>query len=228
MKENIDNLFFRNNQFTNKNIEFEKYMFLLNKKLPIKNVFNWKKRNFLNLYDLKFESFFISYCFEAFKKWLISNQVYESWFVNDCNKLLSFLNLKEKLNTNELNYLNRINSITFSKTRNIKKLMIDFSLYQDEEIWYIYNILVLQKNTNSLSVNICKNANILLTNKRLVVVCENKLILSLDYNEITMVTVHDLGLKIYNNFLEYKLFTNEQYEIYVSLERIGKLLKKYL
>lgn len=40
MKENIDNLFFRNNQFTNKNIEFEKYMFLLNKKLPIKNVFN--------------------------------------------------------------------------------------------------------------------------------------------------------------------------------------------
>ncbi len=106
--------------------------------------------------------------------------------------------------------------------------MIDFSLYQDEEIWYIYNILVLQKNTNSLSVNICKNANILLTNKRLVVVCENKLILSLDYNEITMVTVHDLGLKIYNNFLEYKLFTNEQYEIYVSLERIGKLLKKYL
>lgn len=228
MKENIDNLFVRNSDFTDQSIELEKYSSLLNKKLPINNVFNWKKRTFLNLYDLKFESFFISYCFEAFRKWIISNQTYETWFVNDCNKLLSFLNLKEKLNTNELNYLNKINSISFSKTRNIKKLMIDFVLYPNEEIWYIYNILVLQKKVDNLFINVCKNANVLLTNKRLIVVCNNTLVLSLEYSEITMITVHEIELKISNNFLEYKLFTNEQYEIYVSLERIGKLLKKYL
>lgn len=228
MKENVDNLFVRNSGFSNQSIELEKYSSLLNKKLPINNVFNWKRRTFLNLYNLKFESFFVAYCFEAFRKWIISNQTYETWFINDCNKLLSFLNLKEKLNTNELNYLNKINSISFSKTRNIKKLMIDFVLYPNEEIWYIYNILFLQKKVNNLFINICKNANVLLTNKRLIVVCNNALVLSLEYNEITMITVHEIELKISNNFLEYKLFTNEQYEIYVSLERIGKLLKKYL
>lgn len=228
MKQIIDNLFVRNDECNKQNIELEKYASLLNKKIPIKNVFNWKKRIFLNLYNLKFESFFISYCFKAFRQWIISNQTYEIWFVNDCNKLLDFLNLREKLNTNELNYLNKINSITFSKIRNIKKLMIDFVLYPNEEIWYIYNILILQKKVNDSFVNVCKSANVLLTNKRLMIVRENELILSLEYTETMMVTVHELGIRISNNFLEYKLFTNEQYEIYVSLERIGKLLKKYL
>ncbi|MDE5617366.1 MAG: hypothetical protein K2I36_00750, partial [Ureaplasma sp.] len=66
------------------------------------------------------------------------------------------------------------------------------------------------------------------TNKRLIVVYENQSILSLEYDEISMILVCDLGLKIFNNFLEYKLFTDEQYEIYISLERIGKILKRYL
>lgn len=212
---------------------------------------DWMDQKFINkdfLFDIKdiylyFDAhnvdYYVYYCFQKLRDWIKKNERYTSEFINNLEQLIKKLGIKNKLGSNELQYLNHLKAVVFSKKRNLKNLIVDFGLenfnisknnkkYINEQVYFNFDSsnIVEQDSTKKSS------CQIYFSNHR-IIICKNSYVMSIyfkdihkyrlsgDYIEI-VVNINPLGNKIF------KINSDDIYVMYVSLERmLNYWTKKY-
>lgn len=210
------------------NLKNQIYWEYLNKQVQFNKILDFNKRKFWNLYNIDYEKVFLSFKFFILKNWIIYNINYNNKFIKNLDEVMSILELKRWLNAAEINYIEKIKSIAFAKTRNLKKLIIDFATSSKEEIWFSYNVsAVMEKINNNIKFLINKTF-IFISNQRIIFSNNTKFHFDISYKNINYI-------KLKNNFLEincnkniYYLLSRDVETIYVSIERIGKIIKRFL
>lgn len=220
-KKYLTPLFERPYQITYKN---KKYLEKLTNSLNVKKLryWNWKKTyNFLNI---NFEKEYIGYRFQILKEWIQQNQRYSPDFVNSLNEIISILSLENYLTTQEKNYINEFTSVLFAKNRNIKNLIVDFHLNEKEEVWYTYDILGIYEKNEKYKL-IKNNIQIFLTNQRIIFASNGEIYKEINIYDISNVKLKNNTIEINANQNNYFIVCNEINTVYVSIERVGKLIK---
>lgn len=201
------------------------YIEKLQNKLTLHKLNNWNPKKTWNLFDINYEQEYLAYRFFILKEWIKQNQSYTQNFVNGLYQIISNLVLDNFLNTQEKNFINEFKSVVFAKNRNIKNLIVDFDLLDKEEVWYTYDILGLYQKTNKYKF-IINNIQVFFTNQRIIFASNANLYKSINYDEISCIKLQNNFLKIITNDDELIIAANEITTMYVSLERIGKLIRK--
>lgn len=223
MPKQITPLFTRPYLVTKKNAG---YLAELKKVLNADKLNTWTINKTYQHYNINFEQEYLGYRFEVLNQWIISNSDYNHKFVVNLQEIIYSLGLESCLTTQEKNYINNFNSVVFAKNRNIKNLVVDFELEKGEEIWYSYEIFAVYSYTREEYKQIIHNTQLYLSNQRLIVATSGNVHLSINYTDLT-------EMKLKNNCLEVKTFTKSYLivaedvkTLYVSFERVGKLIKR--
>lgn len=223
MPKQITPLFTRPYLVTKKN---SNYLEELKHVLDVNKLNTWTINKTYQYYNIKFEQEYLAYRFEILNQWIIINSDYNHKFVINLKEIIYSLGLENYLTTQEKNYINNFNSVVFAKNRNIKNLVVDFELETSEEIWYSYEIFAVYSYINNEYQQIIHNTQIYLSNQRLIIATSGNVHLSINYADL-------LEMKLKNNCLEirtytktYLIVTDDVKTLYVSLERVGKLIKR--
>lgn len=225
MQKTLTPLFVRQLIITEKN---KSYLESLSKILNVNKLNFLTRRKVYRHYNINFEAEYLAYRFQILKKWIEINQSYDQKFVNGLFEIISILCLENDLTIQEQNYLNEFKSVVFAKNRNIKNLIVDFKLMPKEEIWYTYEILELFRIDDNSYKPVCKKTQIYLSNQRTIVAQSGHIYLSLDYGQITSIKLKNNLLEITGTKGTYLVVADEITTLYVSFERVGKLIKKRL
>lgn len=201
------------------------YIEKLQNELTIHKLNNWNPKKTWNLFDINYEQEYLAYRFFVLKEWIKQNQNYTQNFVNGLYQIISNLVLDNFLNTQEKNFINEFKSVVFAKNRNIKNLIVDFDLLEKEEVWYTYDILGLYQEGNKYKL-IANNIQVFFTNQRIIFASNATLYKNINYDEISSIKLQNNFLKIITNDDSFIIAANEITTMYVSLERIGKLIRK--
>lgn len=223
-RKNLTPLFERQYQITYKNRE---YLEKLSNFLNVRKLSHWNWKKTYNFLDINFEQEYIGYRFQVLKEWIQENQRYTSNFVNSLNEIISILSLENYLTTQEKNYINEFTSVLFAKNRNIKNLIVDFQLHEKEEVWYTYDILGVYEKTEKYKL-IKNNIQIFLTNQRIIFASSGEIYKEIDIHSISGVKLKNNAIEINVNQNNYFIICNEINTVYVSIERVGKLVKLML
>lgn len=225
MQKKLTALFERNLVINAKNKEYLNKLSLV---LNLTKLDFWTRRKTLHYYNINFEDEYLAYRFSILKKWIELNQNYDQTFVTNVYEIIAILGLENELTTQELNYINEFRSVTFAKNRNIKNLIVDFKLLPKEEIWYTYEIIGLVELENDVQNIISKNTQVYLSSQRMIVAKQGNITLSLDYNQIKTLRPSLNKLKIETTKKTYFIIASEITTLYVSFERVGRLIRKKL
>lgn len=225
MQKKLTALFERNLVINAKNKE---YLNKLSIVLNLTKLDFWTRRKTLHYYNINFEDEYLAYRFSILKKWIELNQNYDQTFATNVYEIIAILCLENELTTQELNYINEFRSVTFAKNRNIKNLIVDFKLLPKEEIWYTYEIIGLVELENDVQNIISKNTQVYLSSQRMIVAKQGNITLSLDYNQIKTLKPSLNKLKIETIKKTYFIIASEITTLYVSFERVGRLIRKKL
>ncbi len=189
--------------------------------LNINKLALWTKYNTNKLHSINNEKHFLRYRFELVLRWINSNEVYSKTYVENLNKIIEALDIKNYLNNNELNYLHHYEGVVFAKIRNLKSLIIDFQKGDNETIFYHY------EHTNIYQINslqeklILDNIDFYISTERLIF-SENFEIFSILFKDIIDYKLSHFGLTIKTNNQKYLIRCEDPYIHYVSLERVLK------
>ena len=112
----------------------------------------------------------------------------------------------------------------FAKNRNIKNLIVDFPLLDKEEVWYHYDLDFFYQKINDKYLKLQEKANIYLSNQRIIIAKGNEY-QSIFIDQIKNVKLTTNMLEITTTYSEFLLLTPDVFTLYVSVERIGKLMK---
>lgn len=225
MQKKLTALFERNLVINAKNKEYLNKLSLV---LNLTKLDFWTRRKTLHYYNINFEDEYLAYRFSILKKWIELNQNYDQTFVTNVYEIIAILCLENELTTQELNYINEFRSVTFAKNRNIKNLIVDFKLLPKEEIWYTYEIIGLVELENDVQNIISKNTQVYLSSQRMIIAKQGNITLSLDYNQIKTLKPSLNKLKIETIKKTYFIIASEITTLYVSFERVGRLIRKKL
>lgn len=203
------------------------YLNLLTNKLSFKKInsifFNIKK-----YFELKNYDNFVCYCFDFVREWINNNEMYTENYIENLEKIIKKLNLINKLNAFEEEYIYHFKSVIFAKKRNLKKLIVDFPLEEfssvmwnkEEAVYYHFVDSQLIDENNNILINDC---NIYLSTNRIVCSLTSSFY-SFNLNEIE---VYKKGKKYFDFFYKNKKYyinAIDNYEFYVSFQRIKGLI----
>ncbi|GAA5414441.1 hypothetical protein [Ureaplasma ceti] len=214
-------LFFRDGIVTPDNQHFYDE---IAKVLNLSTLENWTYKKTYKWFHPRFEREYLAYRFYVLRQWIKKNAFYNNHFVNTLQELLSILGLDAELTTREQQYIEHYKAVVFAKNRNIKNLIVDFQVNDKEEVWYRYDIEFLYQKIETKYVNLTKKSGIYFTNQRLIIDKGNDYI-SIYYKQLDEVKLHNNMLLIRANNLNLVVISSEMHTMYVSLERIGKLIR---
>lgn len=214
------NLFYR--PIITNNYYEKKYVDYLKNKLSYKNVDNFSNKTIYNLLDIKYENLFLSFRFKILREWIFHNEKINTTFLKELHYIIKILDIYNHLNTYELNYIEHYESINFCKSRNIKKLIVDFNINSNEEVWYRFSSNFFVQKLELKDYIIC-NPDIYLSNQRIIISTQTE-ILSIYWNNIEQFRLVNNHIKVFTKYGNYLIMSKEIYEIYVSVERISKII----
>ena len=215
-----------------RNSKNNSYLIFLEKILTIDKFKYWTIQKTYHYLDWKFESEFLAYRFQIFKKWILLNQEYTNTFVKSFEEIASALDLKKEFTAQEQNYIETFASVVFSKNRNIKNLIVDFYVSNNEEVWYSYEIISLfkidKKSPQDNIIKIADNIHFFLTNKRIMFWQKDEMELSIKFDLVDNIKLNNYFIDIETDEFIYKFVSKDIQTIYTSIERTGKLIKKLI
>lgn len=192
--------------------------------LNLNNISTWTRRKtnkYINIYD--YDNFY-KFKFYIFRLWLRKQEIYKFEFIESLDRIIYALKLEKEFNSLENSYINYFKNIVFCKTRNLKRLIVDFQELKGEEIYFKYDLnLFIQKNLK-LDNNNDFQGEIFISNERLIL-CSGLKYLSIYFKDIKEIKLKNLYILIkMNSDDEYQIFSFDFHYIYTSIERICKLL----
>lgn len=215
-------LFFRSLVYTKENQEF---LHTLQKVLNLKTLNKWTWKKTFKWLTATYEEEYVAYRFLVLKQWINQNEMYSSYFVNNLVEIISLLDLNKYLTAQEQNYINHYKSIVFAKNRNLKNLIVDFKTLANEEIWYHYDVQGFYQGVkNDEYLCLQTKSSIYLTSLRIIIAKGNEYF-SIFYTDIKEVKISLNMLFIKWKADEFWLVSNDVEAIYVSIERVSKLIK---
>ena len=211
-------LFYRKNTSKISNINYVNSVFDSLNKSNIEKI-NIKK--VMNLYNPKYADWFVWYRFSLLNNWFKENYNLDSFnFYESLINIIRNLNLLDFLNAKEKNFLINLKSQNFTKLRNLKTLMVDFELKKFEHVYFHYRKIKFDAHYIK-----SKETDLYLSNNRIILTFRNEII-SLYYEDIESITWEQNGFYIKLNNSVFKIITNKNQIIKISLEIIFKMIKK--
>lgn len=205
--------------------------------------FKYKNYNFV---DINHFDFYIAYCFEKIRHWIYKHETYDEKYIDNLEKIIAKLNLSNKLGSYEIMYLNHFKEVIFAKTRNLKKLIVDFPLetyYTKKNNLKVLSELVCFQFINSCLYEIKNNKQEMVNDKSEMYLSDKRIIfnntsnvVSIYFSDIYEYSLEKNGLRILikyfrNNQLfenEYLLTTYDNFVLYVAFQRLINIwLKKF-
>lgn len=172
-----------------------------------------------------FEKEYIAYRFYVLHEWMKKNEAYSQNYISNLQELLSILDLQDELTELEKQYIDHYKSVVFAKNRNIKNLIVDFYILKDEEVWYRYDLYKIYQLVDGKYQLMYQNPSLYLTNQRLIIDKGNEY-LSIFYKDINQWQLTQNMINLTSKCLDFLLISFDIHTIYVSMERIGKLIKQ--
>lgn len=211
-------LFYRKNTSKISNINYVNSVFDSLNKSNIEKI-NIKK--VMNLYNPKYADWFVWYRFSLLNNWFKENYNLDSFnFYESLTNIIRNLNLLDFLNAKEKNFLINLKSQNFTKLRNLKTLMVDFELKKFEHVYFHYRKIMFDAHYIK-----SKETDLYLSNNRIILTFRNEII-SMYYEDIESITWEQNGFYIKLNNSVFKIITNKNQIIKISLEIIFKMIKK--
>lgn len=206
-------------------VKYNQFVDNIKKQLNLYTLTSFTSKKTLKLYREEYEEEFLVYRFSLLKQWISINERFTKAYVKTLNDILKNLLLNENLNGYELDYIDYYNQVVFDKTRNLKNLIVDFAILDNEEIYYKFDIDVLGQHRGENNVDILfENNEIFITEKRLVAV-NKEYYYSIFFSNIKYFKIKNFCLEIQEeNGVNIWIFAPNVHAIYVSLERILKML----
>lgn len=198
------------------------YLPKIKNKLNAYNLALLTKNQILNLLKYGEETNFLAYRFEVLKEWIKNNERYTKGYIEDLDQVITKLYLDSELNSFEKQYILDVNAITFAKIRNLKQLIVDFSINPKELVFYRYEIDRFNEIKNNNESTVLNNCDFYITTQR-IIVSKQIDIISITYDQIKSFKfrrdkiVFNLG-----NNKQYCVRCSNTYVIYASLERVLK------
>ncbi|MCQ3908340.1 MAG: hypothetical protein MJ200_02015 [Mycoplasmoidaceae bacterium] len=137
--------------------------------------------------------------------------------------MIDKLFLTNELNSFEQQYIKNVEAIVFAKNRNLKQLIVDFSINDNELVFYRYDLNAFKQIDKDGNAQIINNPEMYITTQR-IIIAKQLDIISIDYKTI----------KSYQ-YLKYKFFINLKSgrQIYIDsnnnreiVESLGRVLKR--
>lgn len=203
----------------------KQYYLELVSKLNFKNIDNYSNKSIYDLWNINYEDIFLAYRFKVLKDWIFHNEKYSSTFIKNLNYIIKILDVEKYLNAFETNYIEHYESIIFCKSRNIKKLIVDFNTNLGEEVWFKFScsqFIQFNEKKEPLFLN-SKTIDIFLSNQRLIISTPVE-IQSINWKDIIIFKLQNNKIEIVTKFSKFYIISIEIYEIYVSVERICKII----
>lgn len=217
----MNNFFVREN----KSLDYKIYKINIFDDLNVDNVESKTSRQIKKLFNIKNFEYFLTYRFEVLNDWIRKNEVYTSFYVRRLEEVINKLHLVSEFNSYENEYIDRIKSLAFAKSRNLKNLITDFPLEDGESVYYKYSNSNMYKYfSNNLEI-MSDNGECYITSTRIILL-KNIELFSIYFNQVEnyLFTKHGL-IFILKNGTSYLINTLDNYVLYVSLERVLKLMK---
>lgn len=223
MSKQITPLFTRPYSITKRNLG---YLQELQRVLNVDKLNTWTINKTYQHYNINFEQEYLGYRFEVLNQWIINNSDYNHKFVTNLKEIVYSLGLESYLTTQEKNYINNFNSVVFAKNRNIKNLVVDFELETNEEIWYTYEIFAVYSYAHEEWKQIIRNTQLYLSNQRVIIATSGNVHLSINYIDLVEMKLKNNCLEIKTYAKSYLIVAEDIKTLYVSFERVGKLIKR--
>lgn len=201
----------------------ESYVPVISQKMNIDNLDNITKQNVLDLYDPKNEKDFLAYRFDMLRHWMKNNKQYSKDYVFDLGNMIDKLYLSNELNSFEQQYIKNVEAIVFAKNRNLKQLIVDFSVNKNEMVFYRYDINAFKQIDPHGGAQIIENPEMYITTQR-IIISKQLDIISIYYNTMKSYQYQQYKLSInLKSGRQCFIDSNNNREI---VESLGRVLKR--
>lgn len=145
-----------------------KFLPEMEKVMNLSNLDTIKKQKVLSLYNPHYEQDFLAYRFLMLKQWMRKNKVYAKEYVIALDEMIDKLYLSNELNSFEQQYIKNIQATVFAMNRNLKQLIVDFSINKDEWVFYRYDIDAFKQIDKKGLIQKIDDAELYITTQRLI------------------------------------------------------------
>jgi hypothetical protein len=133
--------------------------------------------------------------------------------------------LTNELNSYEKEHINHYLRIVFAENRNLKNLIIDFPINNNEKVYYRYDDVSLYKLNNNKIELISSDGEFYITTQK-ILLSKQLDIFPIEFSTIKEIKMSKYGMMIITDISKFIFKTYDSYRLYVSLERIFRLIKK--
>lgn len=208
--------------------DYEKYLSFIKDKLNVNNLDSLTKKQVMSLCHFGQTKNFLAYRFDVLNQWMKKNERYVKTYPDQLEETINKLCLYNEFNSFEKQYLIDVNAVVFAKIRNLKQLIVDFSIRPKELVFYRYGINQFNEIKKGKQIEILSSCDFYITTERLIISKQIDII-SIDYSQISNYQVRPNGIILnLNNKRKYVIKCDNVSVIYVSLERVLKREKIFL
>ncbi len=150
------------------------------------------------------------------------NNAYTKDYVIALEDMIDKLYLTNELNSFEQQHIKNIAAIVFAKNRNLKQLIVDFSIEDSELVFYRYDVNAFRQIDNKGSTRIINDAEMYITTKR-IIIAKNIDIISIYFQTIKSYQYLQFKFMLnLKNGMKCYIDTDNNREIVESLSRVLK------
>lgn len=167
-----------------KSANYEKdYLPKVTKVVNMTNLDTIKKQKVLSLYKPSQEKDFLAFRFDLLTQWMKNNKEYTKEYIVELDDMIDKLFLTNELNSYEQQYLKNVQAIVFAKIRNLKQLIVDFSVNKNELVFYRYDLDAFKLVNDKGLIQLINKPDLYITTQR-IIVSKDIDIISLYYDQI--------------------------------------------
>ncbi|XQP55779.1 MAG: hypothetical protein ACOQNY_00045 [Mycoplasmoidaceae bacterium] len=167
-----------------KSANYEKdYLPKVIKVVNMTNLDTIKKQKVLSLYKSSQEKDFLAFRFDLLTQWMKNNKEYTKEYIVELDDMIDKLFLANELNSYEQQYLKNVQAIVFAKIRNLKQLIVDFSVNKNELVFYRYDLDAFKLVNDKGLIQLINKPDLYITTQR-IIVSKDIDIISLYYDQI--------------------------------------------
>lgn len=141
----------------------------MSRMLNIDNLKDFNRKKVIALYKPKFAKDFLAYRFSLLNEWIKTNKQYTKDFVIALDSMVNTLVLNNELNSFEQQYIKNLQAIVFAKNRNLKQLIVDFSINKGEFVFYRYDLDAFKLIGTKGLIQIIENPEMYITTQRIII-----------------------------------------------------------
>ncbi|XQP54886.1 MAG: hypothetical protein ACOQNV_01990 [Mycoplasmoidaceae bacterium] len=178
-------------------VEYKKlFVPVIESKMNINNLDKMTKQQVLDLYEPKNEKDFLAYRFDMLRRWMKNNKQYSKNYVVELEDMIDKLYLSNELNSFEQQYIKNVEAIVFAKNRNLKQLIVDFSINKNELVFYRYDLNAFKQIDQEGNAQIIRKPEMYITTQRIII-----------SKQLDIISIYYKTMKSYQ-YLKYKLSIN--------------------